>query len=126
MDNTGLFRAIGTVLIIVGIVLVSNPELISSKPIPDDTFRAIERRIWWGLLIGIGTLLLFRHQVQPWLQTLAATSWALIFGVLVVRLLVILLDGSGAKQWAWVAVEAVVLVVLLWWYRKISVNRRYH
>ena len=126
MDNTGLFRAIGTVLIIVGIVLVSNPELISSKPIPDDTFRAIERRIWWGLLIGIGTLLLFRHQVQPWLQTLAATSSALIFGVLVARLLGILLDGSGAKQWAWVAVEAVVLVVLLWWYRKISVNRRYH
>ena len=121
MDNTRLFRAIGTVLIIVGIVLVSNPELISSKPIPDDTFRAIERRIWWGLLIGIGTLLLFRHQVQPWLQTLAATSTALIFGVLVARLLGILLDGSVAKQWAWVAVEAVILVMLVWWYRKISV-----
>jgi len=121
MDNTGLFRAIGTVSIIVGILLVSDAELISSKPIPDDTFRTIEKRIWWGLLIGIGTLLLFHHQVQPCLHPLGATSSSLIFGVLVARLLGISLDGSVAKQWAWVAVEAVILVVLVWWYRKISV-----
>jgi len=113
-------RIIGGALVIVGIVLVSNPELVSDKPIPSDTFEAIERRIWWGLFIGVGALLLFRSQFRPWLKTLVATGFALIFGLLIARLIGIVLDGSVVKQWAYVGVECVILAPLAWWYFKLT------
>ena len=107
---------LGGILIVAGLILTANPELVSSKPVPTDIFEAIERRIWWGLIIGFGVLLLFHHQLRPWLQTLAATLSALVFGLLVARLLGIILDGSVLKQWLYVAIELVILAPLLWWY----------
>lgn len=116
MESSLVFRLVGAVLILVGLTLVSNPELVSNKPIPTDTFEAIERRIWWGLFIGVGCLLLFHHQLRPWLPTLAAASCSLLFGLLVARLVGIALDGSVAKQWLYVGVEVAILVPLVWWY----------
>ncbi len=116
MDNTLILRIIGVVLIVVGITLALNPELVSKKPIPSDTFEATERRIWWGLLIGFGLLLLFHHQLQPWLLTLAATSASLLIGLLIARLIGIMLDGSVIKQWINVGIELVILAPLVWWY----------
>ncbi len=116
METSLLLRLIGTVLIIIGVTLVWNPELVSNKPIPDDTFEATERRIWWGLIIGFGCLLLFHHQLLPWIPTIAATASALLFGLLVARLIGIALDGSVTKQWINVGIEIVILVPLVWWY----------
>ncbi|MEM7258821.1 MAG: DUF4345 family protein [Pseudomonadota bacterium] len=116
MDNTLVLRLIGIALIIVGIVLVWNPELVSNKPVPEDTFKATERRIWWGLFIGLGILLMFHHQLQPWQPTIAATLSALLVGLLIARLIGIMLDGSVVKQWINVAIEIVILVPLIWWY----------
>ena len=65
IKNNIALTIVGVALIIFGVTLVSNPELVSNKPIPDDTFEAIERRIWWGLFIGLGTLLLFHRQLRP-------------------------------------------------------------
>ena len=112
-------RIIGLALIVIGVTLVSNPELLSNQPVPADTFEAIERRIWWGLFIGIGALLLFRHQLKPWLATLAAACVSIVFGLLMARLLGIMLDGSVAKQWLYVGIEVVILVPLVWWYLKV-------
>ena len=112
-------RIIGLALIVIGVTLVSNPELVSNQPVPADTFEAIERRIWWGLFIGIGTLLLFHHQLKPWLATLAAACVSIVFGLLMARLLGIMLDGSVAKQWLYVGIEVVILVPLVWWYLKV-------
>lgn len=119
MPENLLAKITGSLLILIGIVLVSNPELISNKPIPDDTFRAVERRVWWGLFISAGVLLLFHHQLQPWLFTFVAASTAITFGLLVARLIGIALDGSVPKQWLWVVVEGVILVALIWWYTKV-------
>ncbi|PSW16059.1 hypothetical protein C9J01_03355 [Photobacterium rosenbergii] len=116
IENTLILRCAGILLIIIGLVLVANPELLSNKPIPDDTFQAIERRIWWGLLIGFGSLLLFHHQLQPWMTTIAATSASLVFGLLIARLIGIMLDGSVAKQWLYVGIEVILLIPLVWWY----------
>ncbi|WP_221076913.1 DUF4345 family protein [Agarivorans aestuarii] len=119
IETSLLLRGIGIVLIIAGIVLVSNPELVSNKTIPDNTFDAIERRIWWGLLIGFGCLLMFHHQFQPWVTSLAATSASLMFGLLVARLIGIMLDGSVTKQWLYVGLELVLLAPLVWWYLRV-------
>lgn len=116
MEGIIINRIIGFALIIIGVTLVSNPELVSNKPIPGDTFEAIERRIWWGLIIGVGILLLFHHQLRPWIPTIAATSSSLVFGLLVARLIGIMLDGSVAKQWLNVGIEVVILAPLVWWY----------
>ncbi|MGI9319070.1 MAG: DUF4345 family protein [bacterium] len=118
METNIALRIFGAVLVLVGVVLVSNPELVSNKPIPENTFEAVERRIWWGLFIGVGVLLLFHHQLQPWLTTVAAVGSSLTFGLLVARLIGIALDGSVTKQWIWVAVEGIILAILVWWYAK--------
>lgn len=107
---------VGILLIIAGVVLSSNPELVSNKPVPTDSFMATERRIWWGLIIGFGCLLLFHHKLLPWQPTLAATLSALLFGLLVARLIGIMLDGSSSKQWMNVGIELVILAPLVWWY----------
>jgi len=119
MQSSLIFKWIGVLLIIVGLILVGNPELISNKPIPDDTFEATERRIWSGLFISFGILRLFHQQLLPWKTTLAATCSALLFGLLVSRLIGIGLDGSVTKQWINVGIEAVILVSLVWWYLRI-------
>ncbi|MGL6313823.1 DUF4345 family protein [Vibrio sp. WXL103] len=116
IETSLLLKLTGILLLIIGVVLVVNPELISNKPIPDDTFAAIERRIWWGLIIGLGTLLLFHHELTPWLTTLAATGASMMFGLLVARIIGIILDGSLIKQWFYVGIELALLAPLLWWY----------
>ena len=119
MDSSLIFRLIGVVLLIVGVTLAWNPELVSNKPIPTDTFEATERRIWWGLIIGFGVLLFFHHQLTPWISTIAATCSALLFGLLIARLIGIGLDGSVMKQWINVGIEVVILVPLVWWYLRV-------
>ena len=116
IESTLILRCVGILLVVTGLVLAANPELLSNKPIPDDTFQAIERRIWWGLLIGFGSLLLFHHQLQPWMTTIAAASASLMFGLLIARLIGIMLDGLVAKQWLNVAIEVILLAPLVWWY----------
>ena len=113
-----IFRGLGVLLILVGFVVSANPELIIQKPVPIDVFEAVERRVWWGLIIGIGLLLMFHHQVQPWLLTLAAAGVALTSGILVARFIGIVLDGSHPKQWFWVVVELLIIVGFAFWYWK--------
>lgn len=119
MGSSLVFRVIGVVVVIVGVTLAWSPELVSRKPVPEASFEATERRIWWGLIIGFGTLLLFHHQLRPWVVTVAATGSALLFGLLVARLIGIVLDGPVAKQWINVGIEVVVLVPLVWWYLRV-------
>ncbi|WP_096084981.1 DUF4345 family protein [Agaribacterium haliotis] len=116
MDSIAVYRFVGVVLILVGVFLVWNPEFVSKKPVPSDPFLAVERRIWWGLIIGFGCLLLFHHQWTPWNATAAATCVSLMFGLLLARLIGIALDGSVVKQWLNVGIEVVIMLPLLWWY----------
>ncbi|MFY0665512.1 MAG: hypothetical protein JXQ97_12880 [Natronospirillum sp.] len=92
---------------------MSNPELVSDKPVPDDPFKAVERRVWWGILIGLGLLMMTHHQLKPFLLTVAATGSALMLGFLIARILGIVLDGSTLKQWYWVGAELFVFLLLV-------------
>lgn len=119
MESSLIISLVGVALIVAGVTLAWNPELISNKPVPSDPFKATERRIWWGLLIGIGTLLLFHQQFRPWMPTIAATGISLLFGLLVARLIGIALDGSVVKQWINVGIEVVIMLPFIWWYLSI-------
>ncbi len=120
MNTTSLVkRIVGSIVLMLGLVLVINPELIVDQPIPTDTFAAVERRIWWGLIVGVGLLILFHGKLRPWRLTLAATCCALLLGLLIARLIGIALDGSVPMQWAYVGLEVVILLLLYWWYRNV-------
>ena len=118
-EGTLIFKILGGLLILVGVILASNPELVSNKPVPEDIFKAVERRVWWGLFISAGILVMFHHPLQPWIVTFVATSIAITFGLLAARLIGIMLDGSVPKQWFWVIVEAIALGGLAWWYAEV-------
>lgn len=118
MDHKLLLQLLGLVFIAIGLLISYNPEMIINKPIPQDTFQAVERRVWWGLIIGVGILLMFHHQYKPWLLTLAAAGASLTFGILVARFIGIAIDGSVPKQWFWVVVELIIVAAFAFWYFK--------
>lgn len=118
MEYKIFLQIMGSILLLAGFVFTYSPELVSHKPIPEDTFRAIERRVWWGLLIGLGILFMFHHQIKPYLFTAAALGMTLTLGILVSRLMGIALDGSVPRQWMWVAVELVMVIGFGVWYAK--------
>jgi len=124
MEPNLILKIAGFIIVILGLLLTYNPELVSSKAIPEDVFQASERRVLWGLLLGVGLLLLFHHQLQPWLLTLAATGFALTFGALVARFVGIAMDGSVIKQWYWVGAELVILAVFAFAYVKHDVIKQ--
>jgi len=119
MQSEIFLKTIGMVFVVIGLVLVSNPELITNNPIPSDTFEAVERRVWWGLFISAGMLPFFHHQLKPWLPTIVAIGVAFFSGLLLARVVGIFLDGSVIKQWVYVGIEVAILVPLTWRYLKI-------
>ncbi|MEE1673075.1 hypothetical protein SNR37_002488 [Agarivorans aestuarii] len=118
MESKIFFQMAGGILLILGAILSYNPELVSSKPIPDDTFGAVERRVRWGFLMGFGMLLIFHHQLTPLLFTLAALGMTLTLGALIARVMGIALDGSVPRQWMWVIVELIMVIGFGIWYAK--------
>lgn len=111
-------KIVAGLLVIAGLVLAIYPELISNKPIPDSTFEAVERRIHWGYLIGIGVLFLIHFQLKPWQLTVAAAGTAITLGLFVARFIGIALDGSVIEQWYWVGVESVIFAIFSIWFVK--------
>jgi len=120
MTDNPLFRVLGVALMVFGVGLSANPELLSSAPVPEDVFEAVERRVWWGAFVGGGLLLLFHLSLQPWMRTLAAASAALLLGLLVARLIGIALDGSVARQWVYVGIEVFLLAAAVLWSRRLN------
>jgi hypothetical protein len=116
MELSIFSRILGFAILIAGVVLSCNPEFVSNKPVPEDVFEAVERRIKWGVVVGFGLLFIFHTQLRPWLGTVAAIGVALTVGILIARFIGIVLDGSVPRQWFWMAVEFVVLIPLWFWY----------
>jgi hypothetical protein len=48
------------------LVLATVPTLISDPGPAADSYEAIERRVWWGALAGLGALLATLPSVRPW------------------------------------------------------------
>jgi hypothetical protein len=105
-------RVIGVLVTLFGLALAISPTLVHDPGPAADTFAAIERRVWWGALAGVGALLVTRTQLQPWHVTLAYVVMWLCAGFLAARLIGFVLDGADSlMQWVWVAVEIAIVVV---------------
>lgn len=105
-------KAFGLLLALAGLLLAALPTLLNDPGPAASSFEAIERRIWWGGLFGVGLLLLTHTQLKPWLFTLSAATFWIIGGMLVARTIGLVLDGADSgKQWFWFVVELVIVVV---------------
>ena len=109
-----VLRVLGFVIGGVGLLLATFPDVFGGS-VPEDGFKAIERRIPWGALLGAGLALTSRESLRPWLVTIPTVLFCLTFGLLVSRVLGLLLDGPHPRQWMWVAVEAVIAAVFAGW-----------
>jgi hypothetical protein len=96
------------------------PDLISSSSAQWGGYEMIEKRVKWGLLIGLGIFPIFHHQWENWELTLWALLSALTFGIIIARLLGFILDGRFTKQLLWLLMELVILLVFgfLYWRQK--------
>jgi cell division protein FtsW (lipid II flippase) len=98
-------------LCVVGLVFVFAPTLVTDAGPAPDTFEAIERRVRWGALGGLGALLVARTSLRPWSITLGVAVFWLTAGFLAARLIGLLLDGmDSGRQWMWVGVEALIVI----------------
>ena len=115
-------KLIAAVITLAGVCLVVNPELVVDGPVPEDPFEAIERRIRWGLLLGLGVFLLLHRTIRPWQTFVLAVAAAITFGILCSRLVGLALDVSATEQWFWVCFEIALLTGLLLAYRRFKLT----
>ncbi len=115
-------RILGALLSVLGLVVALKPSLAgaltgAATPAPD-LFEAVEQRVRPGMVFGVGLVLLAHVADRPWTTHLASAVFYWVFGVLIVRVLGILLDGGHPKQWMWVAAEgAIVALAAAWLWR---------
>jgi len=116
---TGIRLAIGAALAVTGLLLVLFPTLAYDPGPAASSYAAIERRIWWGGLYGLGILLITQRQLGPWRYTAVASVFWVVGGFLVARAVGLALDGMDSTlQWIWVAVEVVIMAVAGWLMRR--------
>lgn len=118
------WRVLGSVLLVVGLVLIVAPTLVHDPGPAANTFEAIERRIPWGGLAGLGALLIARTTLRPWRGTIASFAFWVTLGLLVARVAGLMLDGADDdKQWMWVAVELVIVLAAAAYLRRNVASR---
>lgn len=114
------FRIIlGIILAGVGVIAAVFPDwfgpLTGGPEPPVDVYHAIERRIRGGMVLGVGLIFIAVTALRPWSISLPLAIFYFMTGALAARLLGLLVDGTVAKQWLWVAVEAVVMALAALW-----------
>lgn len=117
-----LLKILGIMAILVGLLLSYKPDLLHSSPMPSDAYLAIERRVKWGFLIGLGTGLCFHPYLWPWRLFFPGILMALILGIIIARLFGFALDGFFVKQLQWLAIECVTWILFAFWYFKVAQN----
>ncbi len=112
-------RIVGLVVAVVGVAAAVCPHWfgpLTGGPAPAaDLFEAVERRVRGGMVLGVGLVLVAVTALRPWSVSVPSAIFYFITGALAARVLGIVLDGTSAKQWLWVSVEAVVLALIAAW-----------
>ena len=110
---------LGIVVAGVGVVVAVFPDwfgaLTGGPEPPADVYETIERRVRGGMVLGVGLIFIAVTALRPWSTSIPSAIFYFMTGALAARLLGLLVDGTVAKQWLWVAVEAVVMAMAAPW-----------
>ncbi len=107
-------RFLAVLMVVAGAVLIVAPTLAYDPGPAPDTFEAIERRIWWGGLLGLGAAVL-AYRPATWPIALGWLVFWVVSGFLVARLVGLVLDGADdLRQWGWVAAETALVAAASW------------
>ena len=113
------FRIFGIVLAVVGVVVAIFPgwfgPLTGGPDAPVDVFEAVERRVRGGMVLGVGLAFIAATALRPWSVSIPSAIFYFMTGALAARLVGIIIDGVVPKQWALVAVEAVLMALAALW-----------
>ncbi|MEM6931205.1 MAG: hypothetical protein AAF602_30015 [Myxococcota bacterium] len=110
----------GLIIAVVGVVASVFPDWfgpLTGAP-TEDVFEAVERRVRGGMVLGVGMILIGVTTLRPWSTSIPTAILLFVTGALAMRILGIVIDGGVPKQWMWVALEVLVIVVAgawLWW-----------
>jgi len=110
----------GVVLLIAGFILTIKPDLLAKFAASVDGYQMIEKRVKWGILIGLGIFLIYYHNGNSWKSLVAALVTALTFGIIIARLAGFVLDGFFVRQIWWLLIELAVFTIfgfLYWKYK---------
>lgn len=113
-----VLKIIGYLAVAAGLIMAFSPNLLGLSPSQLDAYASIESRVKWGFLIGLGAFLVTQNHLIPWSVTLLGLFFWLTAGIVVARSIGIIHCGLASKQWLWLLIEVIVLVVLGFWHYK--------
>lgn len=108
-------------MLVAGVMLTIKPNLISTMPQSISPYQMIEKRVMWGILIGLGFFgLVFNRQLDSWKTGIFASLATITSGIIIARIIGLLMDGFFAKQLLWLGIESVFLIIFAILYRKVK------
>lgn len=112
-----LLKLSGVVLLISGLILTGTPDLFGKFPTAIDPYQMIEKRVKWGVLIGLGGFLIFYHNWTSPGLILTSFLTCLTFGIIMARVAGFVWDGFFIKQLYWLLIEVVAAMIFgfLYW-----------
>ncbi|WP_316807114.1 hypothetical protein [Pedobacter agri] len=113
-----MLKIAGVLLLVTGFVFTIKPQLVSYIPESITAYQMIEKRVMWGILIGLGILGIFNHQIDSLKAGIFAFLAALTLGIIIARIIGLLMDGFYLKQLLWFGIEILLLVFFAILYSK--------
>lgn len=79
-----------------------------------------EKRIIWGIFIGLGLFTIFYYQIDSWKTGIFGLLSALTLGIMISRIIGLIIDGFFAKQFLWLGIEFLFLVIFAFFFWKLK------
>ncbi|UFH57796.1 DUF4345 family protein [Spirosoma sp. KNUC1025] len=112
-----LLKLAGVGLLVTGLLLAIRPDFFGKFSTSLNAYQMIEKRVKWGVLIGMGGFMIVYTNWVSWNLLASALLLSITLGIILARLIGFALDGFFTKQSYWLLIEIVALVIfwLLYW-----------
>jgi hypothetical protein len=113
-------KIVGVILLCAGFVLAIKPDLFGKLATPFGSYQMIEKRVKWGMLIGLGGFMFVHSNWTSWGLLVLALLIFITLGIILARLIGFVLDGIFVKQIYWLMIEVIALITFefLYWKQK--------
>lgn len=113
-----LLKISGVILLIAGFMLTIKPDFFGKLSTSIDPYQMIEKRVKWGMLIGLGVFLTLPNNWASWGSIAMVLLFSLTLGIILARLTGFVLDGFFIKQLFWLLIELIALFIFGFFYYK--------